>query len=259
MSVLNCENVANHIIEWLKDYIKDIPVQGFIVGLSGGVDSALVASLCAQTGKQVILLNMPIRQASSEYSRAQNQIKTLENKFINVKGVEVNLTSTFDAFVAAVPENSEINALAMANSRARLRMTALYAIGQANQLLVAGTGNKIEDFGIGFFTKYGDGGVDLNPIGDLLKSEVFKLAKHLGVNEEILKAKPTDGLWGDERNDEDQIGASYDELEFAMTYEGKEEDLSERQKEVSRIYTHLHKINQHKLNPIPICDLSEVR
>ena len=259
MSVLNCEKVANHIIDWLNNYIKDIPVEGFIVGVSGGVDSALVASLCAHTGKEVILLNMPIRQASSEYSRAQNQIKILESKFTNVKGVEVDLTSAFDAFVASVPENAKENHLAMANSRARLRMTALYAVGQANQLLVTGTGNKIEDFGIGFFTKYGDGGVDLNPIGDLLKSEVFKLAKHLDVIEEILSAKPTDGLWGDERNDEDQIGASYDELEFAMAYQGKLEDLSERQKEVSKIYNHLHKINQHKMNPIPFCDLKRIR
>ena len=259
MSILNCDKVTNHIVDWLNNYIKDIPVKGFIVGLSGGVDSALVASLCARTGKEVILLNMPIRQASSEYSHAQNQIKTLESKFSNVKGVEVNLTSTFDAFVTAMPENAEGNPLAMANSRARLRMTTLYAVGQANELLVTGTGNKIEDFGIGFFTKYGDGGVDLNPIGDLLKSEVFELAKHLGVNEEILIAKPTDGLWGDERNDEDQIGASYDELEFAMTFQGKEEDLTDRQKEVSKIYIYLNKINQHKMNPIPFCDLSAVR
>src|SRR5690554_2501138 len=255
MPELNCEKIASHIIDWLNTYIEDIPVKGFVVGVSGGVDSALVSSLVARTGKEVILLNMPIRQASSEYKRAQNQIKVLEDTYPNVRGLEVNLTSTFDAFTKSVPQNSAENALAMANSRARLRMTTLYAIGQTHQLLVAGTGNKIEDFGIGFFTKYGDGGVDLNPIGDLLKSEVFKLAKHLGVIEEILLAKSTDGLWGDERNDEDQIGASYDELEFAMLYEGNEEGLTERQKEVAKIYNHLHFINHHKMSPIPFCDL----
>lgn len=259
MSELNYEKIASHIIDWLNIYIKDIPVKGFIVGVSGGVDSALVASLCARTGKEVILLNMPIRQANSEYKRAQNQIAFLEHKFSNVKGLQVDLTKTFDAFVDAVPENAQNNLLAMANSRARLRMTALYGIGQTNQLLVTGTGNKIEDFGIGFFTKYGDGGVDLNPIGDLLKSEVFKLAKHLEVIEEILIAKPTDGLWGDERNDEDQIGATYDELEFAMSYTGDEEALTDRQKEVMKIYNHLHAINQHKMNPIPFCDLSSIK
>lgn len=259
MPELNCEKIASHIIDWLNTYIEDIPVKGFVVGVSGGVDSALVSSLVARTGKEVILLNMPIRQASSEYKRAQNQIKVLKDTYPNVRGLEVNLTSTFDAFTKSVPENSAENALAMANSRARLRMTALYAVGQANQLLVTGTGNKIEDFGIGFFTKYGDGGVDLNPIGDLLKSEVFQLANHLGVIEEILKAKPTDGLWGDERNDEDQIGASYDELEFVMNFNGEESELTERQKEVMAIYTHLHKINQHKMNPIPVCDLSGIK
>ncbi|HLV42645.1 MAG TPA: NAD(+) synthase [Brumimicrobium sp.] len=259
MPDLDCEKITNHIIEWLNDYISTIPMKGFVVGLSGGIDSALVAALCVRTGKDVVLLNMPIRQASSEYDRAQNQISSFENIFSNAKGVEVDLTSTFDAFVEAMPSKTGVNKLAMANSRARLRMTTLYAIGQANNLLVVGTGNKIEDFGIGFFTKYGDGGVDLNPIGDLLKSEVFRLAKHLDVNEEILEAKPTDGLWGDERNDEDQIGATYDELEFAMSYNGDRKDLSDRQKQVLDIYTRLNSINQHKMKPIPFCDLSKVR
>lgn len=259
MSELDYEKVAFHIIDWLNNYIKDMPVKGFIVGVSGGVDSGLVASLCAKTGKEVLLLNMPIKQASAEYTRARNQIKELEDNYSNVKGLQVDLTNTFETFSSTVPNDVKQNQLAMANSRARLRMTTLYAIGQTHQLLVAGTGNKIEDFGIGFFTKYGDGGVDLNPIGDLLKSEVFKLAKHLGVIEEILLAKPTDGLWGDERNDEDQIGASYDELEFAMLYEGNEEGLTERQKEVAKIYNHLHFINHHKMSPIPFCDLSNFK
>src|SRR5690554_5790469 len=178
MNLFNSNKIASHIIDWLNHYIKDIPVNGFIVGVSGGVDSALVATLCARTNKKVILLNMPIRQSEAEYRRAQKQITTLESKYSNVKGMLIDLTKSFECFEESMPADVHENQLAMANSRARLRMTTLYAVGQANNLLIAGTGNKIEDFGIGFFTKYGDGGADLNPIGDLLKSEVFKLAKH---------------------------------------------------------------------------------
>jgi len=259
MKTFNCNIVASHIIDWLNHYIKDLPIEGFIVGVSGGVDSALVASLCARTNKKVILLNMPIRQSESEFIRSKEQIEYLENNFENVKGLKVDLTSTFESFEEIMPGEVNRNQLAMANSRARLRMTTLYAIGQANQLLITGTGNKIEDFGIGFFTKYGDGGVDLNPIGDLLKSEVFLLAEHLGVIQKILDAKPTDGLWGDDRNDEDQIGASYDELEFIMNYKGDTNDLVGRQKEVYNIYKRLNSINQHKMNPIPVCNLEGIK
>ncbi|PWH86509.1 NAD(+) synthase [Brumimicrobium oceani] len=259
MSSFNSNKVASHIIDWLNVYIKDIPVNGFIVGVSGGVDSAVVASLCARTNKKVILLNMPIRQAQSEFNRAQKQIDELTDKFDNVSGLKIDLTQSFECFESALPEYVNDNQLAMANSRARLRMTTLYAIGQANGLLITGTGNKIEDFGIGFFTKYGDGGVDLNPIGDLLKSEVFELASHLEVIDEILAAKPTDGLWGDERNDEDQIGASYDELEFAMSFNGDRSELSERQMEVLSIYEKLNSINQHKMKPIPVCNLKGIK
>ncbi len=259
MTIFNPIKIASHIIDWLNIYIKDIPVKGFIVGVSGGVDSALVASLCARTNREVILLNMPIRQTQSEYSRAQKQIEVLEKGFPNVKGLKVDLTKSFESFEESMPKEARDNELAMANSRARLRMTTLYAVGQTNQLLVTGTGNKIEDFGIGFFTKYGDGGVDINPIGDLLKSEVFLLAKHLGVIKEIVEAKPTDGLWGDERNDEDQIGASYDELEFIMQYKGGKEDLTVRQKEVLEIYQRLNRINQHKIQPIPVCSLEGIK
>lgn len=259
MNVFDSNKIASHIIDWLNIYIKDIPVKGFIVGVSGGVDSAVVASLCARTNKDVILLNMPIRQAQSEYSRAQKQIEKLETEYPNVKGLKIDLTHSFECFETTMPKYVNDNQLAMANSRARLRMTTLYAIGQANQLLITGTGNKIEDFGIGFFTKYGDGGVDLNPIGDLLKSEVFLLAKQLEVIQEIVEAKPTDGLWGDERNDENQIGASYDELEFAMKYDGDKNDLTERQKEVLSIYERLNSINQHKMLPIPVCSLEGIK
>lgn len=256
---MDCRKVSNYIVSWLNDYIKEIPIKGFIVGVSGGVDSAVVASLCAQTKKQVILLNLPICQSDAEYSRAQKQIVSLEEKFSNVKGIKIDLTHTFKSFESTLPINTQNDLLAMANSRARLRMTSLYAIGQSNNLLVVGTGNKIEDFGIGFFTKYGDGGVDINPIADLLKSEVYLLAKCLEVIDEIIDAPPTDGLWGDDRIDEDQIGASYEELEFVMSFSGNESNLSTRQKEVMQIYRHLNTLNQHKLNPIPVCDLSGIK
>jgi NAD+ synthase len=158
-----------------------------------------------------------------------------------------------------MPFSIEENMLAMANSRSRLRMTTLYAVAQANGCLVAGTGNKVEDFGVGFFTKYGDGGVDLSPIADMYKTEVFEMAKKLGVIEEILSAKPTDGLWADGRSDEDQIGASYPELEWAMDYikSNSREELSERQKKVIEIYTRFNLVNQHKMTPIPVCTFSE--
>jgi NAD+ synthase len=175
---------------------------------------------------------------------------------------KVNLTPVFDSLVAALPDvsNEEDRFMSLANTRARLRMTSLYYFAALKSLLVAGTGNKVEDFGVGFYTKYGDGGVDLSPIADLMKSEVYALAAYMGVHQEIIEAAPTDGLWGDDRTDEDQIGASYDELEWAMHHlEQKADDkgLSDRQKEVLRIYNKLHKANLHKMVAIPVCDISE--
>lgn len=205
------------------------------------------------TGKSVSLVNMPIRQTQAEYSRASRHIADLSKRFQNVQSLEVNLTSTFAEFEQQMPFHTADQFLAMANSRARLRMMTLYAIAQANSLLVAGTGNKIEDFGIGFFTKYGDGGVDLSPIADLTKSEVYLLGKDVGVIQEILDAAPTDGLWEDGRSDEDQIGASYPELEWAMDFEGDENALSARKIEVLAIYRKLNRMNRHKMEPIPIC------
>lgn len=255
----NSKIIANHIVDWLLSYIEDIPVKGFIVGVSGGVDSAVVASLCARTGKNTVLLNLPIHQSESEYKRAQDQIDFLVGRFPNVTGMKIDLSSSFEEFKVQMPSRVKEDHLSMANARARLRMTTLYAVGQTNSLLVTGTGNKIEDYGIGFFTKYGDGGVDINPIGDLLKSEVYLLAKELEVIKSIQDAAPTDGLWGDDRNDEDQIGATYEELEFAMQFEGDENNLTERQKEVLAIYRRMHSMNQHKMIPIPVCDISALR
>lgn len=198
---------------------------------------------------------MPIRQTNEEYIRAKHHIAALKTRFPNVVEMEINLTDVFSSFEAAMPGNATGNLLAMANSRARLRMTTLYAIGQSESCLVVGTGNKIEDFGIGFYTKYGDGGVDVSPIADLTKSEVWEVAKHVGVIEEIITAKPTDGLWSDGRNDEDQIGASYPELEWAMDFTGKEDNLTSRQLTVLAIYRKLNRINKHKMVAIPVCTI----
>ena len=250
---------ARYIIDWLNSYADKAHSKGFVVGISGGIDSALTSVLCAETGKKVLLLNMPIRQTEAEYNRAKKHILDLKHRYENVSSFEINLTDVFSSFEKLMPFNLEENSLAMANSRSRLRMTTLYAVAQANGCLVAGTGNKVEDFGVGFFTKYGDGGVDLSPIADLYKTEVFTMARKLGVIEDILMAEPTDGLWADGRSDEDQIGATYPELEWAMEYlkSGKEEKLTDRQKKVVEIYTNFHLANGHKMTPIPVCVFPE--
>lgn len=262
LSNMNTEKVTNHIVNWLKDYAVNAGVKGFVIGVSGGIDSAVTSTLCAKTGLQVLCLEMPIHQAPSQVSRALNHIDWMKSRYTNVKMTQVNLTEVFDSLIDALPsvDNEEDRFMSLANTRARLRMTSLYYFAALKGLLVAGTGNKVEDFGVGFYTKYGDGGVDLSPIADLMKSEVYALAKHLGVNDEIIAAAPTDGLWGDDRTDEDQIGASYDELEWAMEIEDEnndESELSSRQSEVLKIYRRLHKANLHKMLPIPVCEIPE--
>jgi len=237
----------------LKEYQEKAKVDGYIIGVSGGVDSALTSTLCALTGAKVILLNMPIRQTSAEYKRAQEHIQDLTERFSNVNAFEIPLTDMFATFESLMPFQTKDQSLAMANSRSRLRMTTLYAVGQANRCLVAGTGNRVEDFGVGFFTKYGDGGVDVSPIADLTKTEVFQLAESVNIVNSILTAAPTDGLWEDGRSDEDQIGATYPELEWAMDYRGDGTELTVREKEVLRIYQGFHSANKHKMEPIPVC------
>ncbi len=241
----------------MNDYLENSGAKGFIVGISGGIDSAVTSTLCAMTGKPVLLLSMPIRQEKHQYQRALNHMQDLEMKFSNVNSMDIDLTKTFEQLEKDLPKETAEDFLAMANTRSRLRMTTLYAVGQAHRYLVAGTGNKVEDFGIGFFTKYGDGGVDLSPIADLKKSEVWALGKVIGVRNEIIEAKPTDGLWADDRSDEDQIGATYPELEWAMEFEGDESSLSERQKEVLKIFRGYHRANRHKMIPIPVCTIPE--
>lgn len=259
---MNTEKVAEYIINWLKDYAEKAKVKGFVVGVSGGIDSALTSTLCAKTGFPTLCVEMPIHQAESQVSRAQEHIKQLKQRFSNVSDTRVDLTNTFETFKTAIPtinDEAKVN-LSLANTRARLRMTSLYYLAGIHSYLVAGTGNKVEDFGVGFYTKYGDGGVDLSPIADLMKSEVYALAAYLDVPNSIQIAEPTDGLFGDSRTDEDQIGASYDELEWAMKMqdEGKtENDFSGREKQVFKIYTRLNTINQHKMLPIPVCEIPE--
>jgi NAD+ synthase len=253
------QDVIQHIVNWLSNYSEQSKTAGFVIGISGGIDSALTSTLCAKTGRPVICLNMPIYQHKPEYNRGQEHILWLKSNFSNVSSHEVELTDTFKTISTALPTDIQ-DWLTMANTRARLRMTTLYAFACHHKMLVAGTGNKVEDFGIGFFTKYGDGGVDLSPIADLMKSEVYTLAKEIGVVSSILTAPPTDGLFADSRSDEDQIGASYDELEWAMTFielNGERSTLSERQKIVLDIFTKMNKANQHKMNPIPVCIIPE--
>src|SRR5690606_1875678 len=204
------QKVNEYIVEWLKSYAQKAGVKGFVVGISGGIDSAVTSFLCAQTGLETLCVEMPIHQAPSHVSRGKEHIVLLKSQFSNVKSIETDLTSTFEELKTQLPQEAEeykLN-LTLANTRARLQMLTLYYHGGIHSLLVAGTGNKIEDFGVGFYTKYGDGGVDISPIADLLKSEVYKLAEYLGVPDSIQIAPPTDGLFGDNRSDEDQLGAS---------------------------------------------------
>ena len=255
---MHTEKVIDYIVNWLKDYATNAGVKGFVIGISGGIDSAVTSTLCAKTGLKLKCIEMPIHQAPSQVSRAMNHIAWLKDNFIKVEMTQVNLTPVFDSLIESLPsvENEEDRFMSLANTRARLRMTTLYYFAALERLLVAGTGNKVEDFGIGFYTKYGDGGVDLSPIADLLKTEVYTIAKYLGINKEIIEAAPTDGLWGDDRTDEDQIGASYPELEWAMKMddEGKTiEDFSGREKDVFKIYKRYNSANKHKMIPIPIC------
>lgn len=259
---MQTEKVIDHIVNWLKDYATTAKVNGFVIGISGGIDSAVTSILCAKTGLEVLCIEMPIHQAKSHVTRGQEHITQLKNTYANVKNVKVDLTPVFEHFKAEVStiENQTKVDMALANTRARLRMATLYYYAGLHGLLVAGTGNKIEDFGVGFYTKYGDGGVDLNPIADLMKSEVYEIAKVLHVSNAIVGAVPSDGLFGDERSDEDQIGASYPELEWAMTMKenGKTAtDFEGRKREVFELFSKLNRINQHKMLPIPVCEIPE--
>ncbi|TYB78243.1 NAD(+) synthase [Bizionia myxarmorum] len=260
---MQTEKIVNHIVSWLTSYAGNAKVNGFVVGISGGIDSAVASILCAKTGLDVLCIEMPIHQAETHVSRAKEHIRFLKHNFPNVRDTQTNLTPVFETFKSAVSLSGEkeIIDMALANTRARLRMTTLYYHAGIDKLLVAGTGNKVEDFGVGFYTKYGDGGVDLSPLADLMKSEVYTIGKYLEVPDSIINAAPSDGLFGDSRSDEDQIGASYPELEWAMNMmeSGKKaEEFEGREHEVFLIFQKLNKANKHKMNPIPICEIPKI-
>ena len=257
---MQTEKVVDYIVNWLKDYATKAGVKGFVIGISGGIDSAVTSTLCAKTGLDLLCIEMPIHQAASHVTRAQEHIAFLRKQFPNVKDTVINLTPVFEEFKTEVSLDGKKATvdMALANTRARLRMTTLYYHAGLLSLLVAGTGNKVEDFGVGFYTKYGDGGVDLSPIADLMKSEVYAIGNYLKVSESIMKAAPSDGLFGDARSDEDQIGASYPELEWAMQMKenGKNTaDFEGRKREVFEIFSRYNSSNKHKMNPIPICEI----
>ncbi|MAR15005.1 MAG: NAD(+) synthase [Candidatus Marinimicrobia bacterium] len=244
-------DLEEKISNWLSDYLINNNLHSFIIGISGGIDSAVTSTLCAMTGHKTYVIVMPIHQKEDETDRGLEHCKWLRKKYPNVEHIKIDLTSTFDHFKSIFPISFD-NKLALANSRARIRMSALYLIAGNNNGIVVGTGNKIEDFGVGFFTKYGDGGVDISPIADLMKSEVYKLGQSLGVVDSIIQAKPTDGLWDDERTDEDQLGVSYDELEWAMNFKGDQSILTENQKNALLTYEKHRSKNLHKMKDIPI-------
>ena len=235
---------AEIIQKWIDDYCNSVTfeLKTLVVGISGGIDSAVVSTLCALTGRKTIVLSMPIKQKKNQHDLSIIHGTWLTKKFYNVKLSTINLENTFNEFEKSMKKFN--NEHGFANSRARLRMTTLYQVASANNGIVVGTGNKVEDFGVGFYTKYGDGGVDISPIADCNKSDVWELGKHLGVLKEIIEAKPTDGLWDDGRNDEDQLGMTYEELEKAMT---NTNDPNYKK------YLEIRKKNLHKMNPIPVC------
>jgi len=245
---MNVEKRANIIKDWIENYCKNESFQPktLVVGISGGIDSSVVSTLCALTGRKTIVLTMPIKQIKSQHDLSIEHGKWLTSKFKNVEHKIIELENIFNSFEKTLNEfNSEHG---FANSRARLRMTTLYQVAAANSGIVVGTGNKVEDFGVGFYTKYGDGGVDISPIADCNKTQVWELGKHLGISNKIIEAEPTDGLWNDGRNDKDQLGMSYSELEKAM--EDKNDPNYKK-------YLEIRKKNLHKIKPIPICKFDE--
>jgi NAD+ synthase len=259
---MQTQKVIDHIVQWLKDYAEKSGVKGYVLGVSGGVDSGVVSTLAAMTGLKTLLIEMPIRQKEDQVNRAWEHMNDLKSKFPNVEAMSVNLTPAFEELYKTFDVHDDEfpnEKLAFANTRSRLRMLTLYYYGQINGLLVCGTGNKVEDFGVGFYTKYGDGGVDISPIADLYKTEVYALAKALNLVKNIQEAIPTDGLWDAERTDEMQIGATYPELEKIQKEWGTktENDYSGRDLEVFKIFSRMNRAAQHKINPIPVCDIPE--
>ena len=236
------DSLSFDIDRWLKDYYYMYDLKAFVVGVSGGIDSAVVSTLCAKTGLPTYVLTMPLHSKEENTELSELHAYGLVEKYSNVTLVNVDLSETYDKFMFWIDNTFTSNKLANANTKSRLRMVSLYQVAGSVGGVVVGTGNKVEDYGVGFYTKYGDGGVDIAPIADLYKTEVWELGKHLGVDERIVNAVPTDGLWDDGRKDEDQIGASYEQLEEAMEY---------RRGPAVDILDEFNMKNKHKMEPIP--------
>jgi len=241
---MNSDKKITYISNWIKEYAISLPFTppSLIIGVSGGIDSAVTSTLCAKTGFKTIAVSMPIKQNPSQHDLSIRHLKWLKDKFTNVEIITIELDEVFKSFELIMTNFN--NKLAFANSRSRLRMVTLYQIAQANKGIVVGTGNKVEDFGVGFYTKYGDGGVDISPIADCTKTDVWNMGKSLGVINEIIEAAPTDGLWDDSRNDESQLGLTYEQIEEAMNNTN------------SKYYDKYKKVrepNLHKMKPIPVC------
>ena len=238
----------DYIKNWILDYCNSIPkkANSLVIGTSGGIDSSVTSTICALTGKKTIVVSIPIRQIKEQHSLSLIHQEWLRNKFKNVESHLINLDDVFKLFKNSLYKFK--NEHGLANSRARLRMVTLYQVAASNNGIVVGTGNKVEDFGVGFYTKYGDGGVDISPIADCTKSQVWEMGKNLGILEEIVKAQPTDGLWDDGRTDVKQLGMSYQELEEAM------KDSSNKN---HKKYLEIRKRNLHKMNSIPVCKMKD--
>ena len=243
------EKVSKHIVSWIDNYLNKSKMKGFVVGVSGGIDSALTSTLCAETKRNVLCIEMPINQNKDQVSRSKKHIEWLKKNYRNVSSITISLDNTFDSFIRSIPEvKSQENNLSLANTRSRLRMVTLYYFSALKKYIVVGTGNKVEDFGVGFYTKYGDGGVDISPIADCTKTQVWELGKYLGIDKKIIDAEPTDGLWNDARTDVDQLGMSYQDLEKAMN---NSNDPNYKK------YLEIRKRNLHKMNPIPVCKFND--
>lgn len=252
--IIDYENLSKEIQKWIINYVNKNNIKTLVVGVSGGIDSAVVSTLCAKTGIGTIAVGMPLNSKPENTKLSNSQLEFLSK--LGVQTVEVELSKTFESLKKSIPFLFDSD-LSSANSKSRLRMVTLYHIATSVNGIVVGTGNKVEDFGVGFFTKYGDGGVDISPIADLYKTEVRELARHLGINKEIIDATPTDGLWDDDRNDEQQIGATYEELEWAMEYGVDKETTTMKEFNIIQRYQSFNQKNKHKMVPIPIFDLME--
>jgi NAD+ synthase len=252
--IIDYKNLSEQIQNWIIDYVNKNNIKTLVIGISGGIDSAVVSTLCSRTNIPTIAVGMPLNSKPENTRLSNLQLDFLSK--LNVHTIEIELSDTFKSFENAIPHRFK-SELASANSKSRLRMMTLYHIAANRNGLVVGTGNKVEDFGVGFYTKYGDGGVDISPIADLYKTEVRELGRYLGVPQDIINATPTDGLWDDDRNDEEQIGATYEELEWVMEYGINKQVYTKKEFNILEIYQNFNNKNNHKMIQIPIFDLKE--